>query len=83
MGNWENWGLVATPGWRTIVHSSSREALGERQQRIVLLCLITPGCPLGGRKAEGPPMPFYYFGRREATSAGMIVEAAFRVIFRD
>lgn len=76
-------GLVATPWWRTaVVHLSSREGLGKQQQRVALLCLITQAV-LRGKKPEDSPMPFCCFGRREATSAGMMVEAAFRVIFRD
>lgn len=42
-----------------------------------------PQATLSGKISGDPSIPFYYFGRREATSVVMMAEAAFTVIFRD
>ena len=84
-GDMGGWGLAASPEWRTIVVTplpTLKRRLGS-SSRGLFSCVSLPHAALSGKKPGDPSISFYYFGRREATSVGMMAEAAFRVIFRD
>lgn len=77
-------GLGGCSGWRPAGCPSllppDRESLGSSGGGLLsYVSLAQAAHP--GKKLEDSPVPIYYFGRKEATSAEMVVEAAFRCLF--